>query len=135
MDATFGEEIRLAGYELALGDREGEYGLTLVWQALIRPSADYTVFVHLLDPAGVCCVWQQDTAPRQGGYLTTRWRAGEIVTDLYSIALPAGLESGSYAIEIGLYLPDSGRRLVVRLPNQPDRDALLLRPLSIPASP
>lgn len=121
--AAFGDEITLVGYDWR---QEGEQlYLTLVWQADRVAAADYTVFVHLLNPDGVCCPWQADRTP-QGNYPTSRWLAGEVIVDEYIIPL-ADLPGGRYPIEIGLYLPQTGRRLTVTLPNGTVQDALHLQ--------
>ncbi len=126
--ATFGEEISLLGYSIEKKDPD-RYELSLVWQALKEPAKNYTVFVHVLDPDGNCCVWQQDIQPQQGIYPTGRWIAGEVVVDEYVIELPDELSPGNYLVEVGLYLPETGRRLLVRMPGIVDNDALILRPL------
>jgi hypothetical protein len=128
--ATFGEEISLLGYsvEEKTPDR---YDINLVWQALKEPAENYTVFIHVLDSDGNCCVWQQDIQPQQGAYPTDRWIAGEVIIDEYAIELPEGVPPGHYLVEIGLYLPETGRRLLVRMPGIVDNDALILRPLVV----
>ena len=124
--ATFGNEIALQGYSLVEGDTAVE--LTLLWQALQLPKADYTVFVHLLTPDGSCapCVWQQDSMPMQNRYPTRRWLPNEYVLDTYQIELPENLPTGIYPIEIGLYLADSGIRLQVESAFTNSGDALIL---------
>ncbi|MFQ5400527.1 MAG: ArnT family glycosyltransferase [Anaerolineae bacterium] len=129
--ATFGGEIKLVGYELEAGEAKGQFTLSLIWQALARPSADYTVFVHVLGLDGVCCHWQQDAMPRQNQYPTSRWLAGEVVVDAYQIVLEETLPPGKYPIEVGLYIADTGRRLQVTMPGLPANDALFLRPLLV----
>lgn len=123
-EATFGDEIALLGYSLA--SQADGLQLTLVWRALIPPGQDYTVFIHRLRPDGSCCLWQSDAAPRQGSYPTTRWLESEVVADTYLI--PAD-PPGPLRLEIGLYLPDNGRRLPVAVPGQPTRD---FYPLTLP---
>lgn len=129
--AVFGGEIALLGYnseEVA----PGQARLELVWQAVQQPSAAYFVFVHLLRPDGTCCVWQSDAMPRQGSYPTDRWQPGEVIVDSYEIVLPADLEGGRYPLEVGLFLPESGRRLQAVVPGLGDADAVDLQPLTIP---
>ncbi len=129
--ANFGDEILLAGYDFAPSEDGGSFELTLVWQAITDPADNYTVFVHVLDQDGSCCVWQQDINPLQGNYPTNQWFTGEVVVDNYSIDLPEDLPSGSYPLEIGLYLPETGTRLKVSVPGQRDSDALYLKPLQV----
>jgi 4-amino-4-deoxy-L-arabinose transferase-like glycosyltransferase len=128
--ALFGETIRLLGYDLTpLAD--GVWELTLLWQAARETAVDYTVFVHLQGLDGVCCLWQQDVMPRQGQYPTSRWLAEEIVGDSYRITPPPDLPPGLYPLEVGLYIAETGQRLVVAVPGLPDNDALRLRPLPV----
>lgn len=131
LDADFGQEITLAGYDVESDNVDNKHTLTLVWQAKARPSNAYTVFVHLLNPDGTCCAWQQDAMPRQNSYPTDRWLPDEVVVDAYQIDLPSDLAAGEYPLEIGLYLAETGQRLPVIQPGQPDADALLLRPLVV----
>ena len=129
--AVFGNEIGLIGYDLT-SLTNGQATLTLYWQALQAPSQDYTVFVHILAKEdGVCCVWQQDVMPQQNQYPTTRWLANEYVIDSYLITPETPLAPGRYPIEIGLYLPETGRRLSATVPEQETRDVVYLRPLEV----
>lgn len=129
-DALFGEDIRLAGYSLAGSDERRV--LELVWQAVQAPAADYTVFIHALNPDGTCCAWQQDAMPQQNEYPTGRWQPGEYVVDSYTIELPPGSPPGDYPLEIGLYLAETAQRLPVTVDGEPAGDALLLSPISLP---
>jgi 4-amino-4-deoxy-L-arabinose transferase-like glycosyltransferase len=130
LQATFGGEIALLGYDMRPVE-PGKVELTLVWQAISEPAGSYTVFLHVLDPDGVCCVWQQDVIPGQGTYATDRWLPGEVVIDTYLIDLPQDLAAGAYPIEVGLYLPHNGQRLLVTMPGLRDNDVLYLWPLEI----
>lgn len=129
--ATFGNEIDLLAYELAPTAGPMRFSLSLAWHARARPTGDYTVFVHLLDRDGSCCVWQWDDMPRQNQYPTSRWLADEVVIDTYEIVLPEGAVSGAYPIEVGLYIAETGKRLQVVQPDESASDALILRPLQI----
>ncbi|MDX1613475.1 MAG: glycosyltransferase family 39 protein [Candidatus Promineifilaceae bacterium] len=128
--AVFGNEIRLLGYDKEPVDA-GQVELTLVWQAISRPAADYTVFVHLLDQQGVCCLWQADRQPQEGSYPTSGWLPDEVVVDNYTITLPPDLPSGQYPLEIGLFVAESGQRLRVEMPGLRPADALFLRPVVV----
>ncbi|MCA9898768.1 MAG: glycosyltransferase family 39 protein [Ardenticatenaceae bacterium] len=132
--ATFGNEIDLLGYNLTPLDESGQYQLDLIWQAQSAPSSDYTVFVHLLQADGTCapCVWQQDVMPQQNQYPTSRWLADEVITDSYQIQIPSGTQPGSYRLEIGLYIAETGQRLQAVQPERPESNAVLLDPLGIP---
>jgi hypothetical protein len=94
--------------------------LQLYWQAASPPTADYTVFVHFLDPAGAL-VAQADGPPAGGAYLTSLWDPGEIILDRRS--LPP-LRAGRYTLRIGFYNPATGQRLPIS--GSPDGAATLL---------
>jgi 4-amino-4-deoxy-L-arabinose transferase-like glycosyltransferase len=128
VNATFGNEIQLLGYSLNPTYEPGKYSLNLIWQAQQRPTADYTVFVHLLQADGSCnpCVWQQDSMPQQGQYPTSRWQTGEVVIDSFEIVVPEGTPPGSFPLEVGLYLAEDGRRLQASLPDGTNSDAIVL---------
>ena len=77
----FGEDIRLLGHVVsAQGDA---LLVTLYWQALRSPSADYQVFLHLVDGAGQR-VGQADGPPLMGLYPTSRWQAASFRTRILS---------------------------------------------------
>lgn len=134
MEALFGNEVALLGYNLVAGDTPGTYRLELIWQAQQQPTADYTVFVHLLQPDGSCnpCAWQQDVQPQQGQYPTSRWLPGEVVVDSYEIVLPETAVPTTYPLEIGLYLAETGQRLQIATPDGSVTDALMLTPVQRP---
>jgi hypothetical protein len=102
----FGGEVRLAGFDLAPGQGEEEQEdairLTLWWQALQNLQADYTVFVHLFDPAMDSIVTQSDAQPRGGTYPTSWWIAGEVISDTVMLSLEDTPE-GTYRLAVGLY--------------------------------
>ncbi|MBK8430008.1 MAG: hypothetical protein IPL28_01400 [Chloroflexi bacterium] len=122
VEAEFGQEIRLLGYNL----RRSE--LTLVWQGVARPSADYTFFVHLLNPDGTCCAWQVDAMPRANSYPTTLWLPDEVVVETYTITLPD--VQGAYPLEVGVYVAENGVRLAV-VGQDSQGDFVYLRPIVI----
>jgi hypothetical protein len=105
VDADFGGQVRLLGYDL----QRTEKGLvlTLHWQALAAMGTDYKLFVHLFDPQTEQIVSQQDVLIGGDGHPTTRWVLQEVVSS--QIVLPlAGVPQGQYRLAVGLYQP-SGR--------------------------
>jgi hypothetical protein len=109
-NAVFSDTLALLGYGL---QRDGDaLHVTLHWQALRRMDY-YKVFIHLYDVESGALVVQQDTVPRQWTYPTTWWEEGEIVSD--EIALPLeGILAGRYRIAVGVYEPDTLKRLPVQ---------------------
>ena len=86
--------------------------VTLIWQSIQVPAADYTVFVHLRDMGGNI-VAQADSPPQAGTYPTSFWDAGETVVDDHPVAVPDNLPVGDYTVAVGLYRLDTGERLTI----------------------
>ncbi len=120
INAILGQEITLTGYTVQ-GSRFTVQGsptppqtitLTLFWQALAPPSADYTIFVHLRDEAGIT-VAQRDSQPLDGAYPTARWQPGNPVITPLTLPVPGDLPAGTYRLYTGLYRLDTLERLPV----------------------
>jgi len=113
LDVDFDDQIRLAGYDLAVGGETLD--MTLWWVAQRQPHANYTAFLHLFDPATEDIVVQHDAMPRQGGYPTSGWLPGEVISD--SLRLPLSeVPPGDYRLAVGLYDVTTGDRLTVTGP-------------------
>jgi hypothetical protein len=123
--ATFEHEIALTSATVAPeGVPPGApLQVELRWRALTPPSGGYTVFVHVLGPDGNVLA-QRDAPPLGGEAPTDHWSEGEVVVDRYALAVPASAPAGRYQIEVGLYRPENGRRLVVS-PAQPDNRVIV----------
>jgi len=100
LQVDFGDQIRLAGYELE--QDKSQLRLTLWWQALQAPAADYTVFVHLFDPLDGAPLVQSDAPPCGGAYPTSWWAAGEVVSETVMLSL-TDVPDGVYGLAVGLY--------------------------------
>jgi len=111
LDVDFGP-VRLIGYDLKrIADHE--LHLALYWQAQTRMDTSYTVFAQVLDPAGQVRA-QVDSVPRDGGYPTTWWLPGEILTDPLIMELPPdATQDTAYRLIVGLYDPVTGERLAI----------------------
>jgi uncharacterized membrane protein len=113
LDADFGGQILLLGYELNYDPQTTTYDLTLFWQAQARMQTDYTTFAQLVGPAGNVRA-QVDTVPRAGSYPTTWWLPGEVVADSLTLELPADIQAGQATrIIAGWYDPETGARLPI----------------------
>ena len=115
MSVTLGSQIALVGYDVKYqisNIKSQTVTVTLHWQALREMSESYTVFVHLVDKNGAVRD-QKDNTPMNDTYPTTLWQPGEFVSDAYILSLPPELPPGEYALEVGLYLPETGARLPV----------------------
>lgn len=114
--ARLAGEIALLGYDLAQTAQSGEpeVAVALYWRAVQRPSQSYTIFVQLIDAAGMRAAgW--DNPPCRSTCPTETWQAGEWIRDEYRLSLGA-LPSGVYTLHVGLYEPESGTRLPVLAP-------------------
>jgi hypothetical protein len=136
VNARLGDSVELIGYDVS---RDGSMiGLTIYWRALADMRDDYTTFVHLLgamNPVTQSPVWaQEDTRPGHGSFPTSRWRVGEIILDEYRLVVPEKAPPGSYQIEIGMYVLESGARLrVVNAQGvEMENNRVLLEQLSFP---
>ena len=113
VNAQFGDSILLDSYAISAPPAAGKtMGVTLYWQALSSPTADYTVFVHLLDEQGQI-VAAHDGMPAGNSFPTSAWPAGLLVEDKHTIELPSDLASGNYKLNAGLYMLETGERLPV----------------------
>lgn len=109
-----GDEVSLLGYDLSPatltpGDT---LHLTLYWQALKEMERSYTVFIHLIDDQNQ--IWgQRDSIPGNYTLPTTSWLEGEILADEYELVVRSDAPAGTYLLEVGMYLAQTGERLPV----------------------
>ncbi len=106
--ATLGDGIQLLGYDVQPAEiHHGEtLYLQLHWVVARAPTANWTVFTHVLAQAGTGnpkLVAGQDNPPGENSLPTSRWQAGWRILDEYQISLPSDLMAGEYTLEIGLY--------------------------------
>ncbi len=88
--------------------------LTLTWHVLARPRTSYTVFIHLIDAAGV--PWfGHDYTPLGGAFPSylwfPKWLEGQQVIDPYRLVIPENVPPGQYWLEVGMYEMGSIRRI------------------------
>ncbi len=113
IDANLGDRAKLLGYSLSQPriQRSEPLTVTLFWEAQTSMKHDHTVFVHLARAGAVPCT-QDDSKPRNGSYPTPFWKTGEVIVDEHTLQIPESLPPGSYQLLTGMYLPDSGNRLL-----------------------
>lgn len=131
MDTRFGQEFTLEASEHVDSVEAGDVlPVGLRWRADAAIPADYTVFVHLVDPSGAV-IGQHDAPP--GGATTRGWAAGTTRDDNHGILVPFGTPPGVADIQVGLYNPATGRRLT--LPDGSDSLSLGQATIKRPAAP
>lgn len=108
--AEFGNQIILQQVHARRLDADNLL-VQLQWQRLDPPAADYTVFVHLLDDQGSVLA-QDDSVPAVGFRPTRSWQPEEVVVDYHWIRLPASVDLTNTRLSVGLYLPETGERLL-----------------------
>ncbi len=111
-DSAFGNQAVLIGYDANLAkvsEPSQDLEITLYWKRIAPISADYTVFVHLIDDSDKI-IAQKDSQPVGGSNPMSLWDDGEIVVDRYSFAQ---LARGTYRVRVGLYRAETGERLLV----------------------
>lgn len=86
--------------------------LVLVWRAAETPPDALTVFTHLLDGSGRY-IGGHDSPPAGGSRPTTSWVAGEYIVDEHALTLEDVTYRGPARIEVGLYNPDTGQRVLL----------------------
>jgi hypothetical protein len=113
---TFGDALALDAASLVEAPAAGEVlQLLLEWRSLARLQDDWTVFVHIMGPAGSqgesqgAPVAQRDAPPLGGFAATSLLQPGQRLLDHVEVALPADLPAGEYSVRVGLYQGD--RRL------------------------
>jgi hypothetical protein len=104
VEADFGGQIELLGYDLQR--QASTLRVQLHWRALSAMSTDYKVFVHLFDPAAETIVAQQDVSAGGNAHPTTRWLAGEVVSNAIELQL-GNVPNGFYHLGVGLYHADT----------------------------
>ena len=130
LNETFTNGIELLGYDLDPRQSytpDSQIPLTLYWKSAGGIDTRYKVFTHLLGEIYNAdqnnFLWgQQDNQPQNGSRPTSSWRADEIIIDRYAMPILSNAPVGRYRIEIGLYDPNTGERLLL----DDGRDHLIL---------
>jgi len=106
------------------------FNLTLYWQAQRELDTVYSSFAHLIDERANLYAQKDNLHP--GNTPTTTWRRREFNVDRHPIEVPAGTPPGDYWIEIGMYDPRTGARLLRESTseNQPP-DRILIGPVRV----
>jgi hypothetical protein len=138
INKEFADKMRLVGFSVE--PKEVQPGdtayVTVRWQTLSEMDRDWSVFVHLNDPAADIPVAQRDMYPGQGLVATRLLAQGDTLTDRYALHIPeAALAPADLTLALGLYDYKTGERLAA-----PDGSnaadlaqlSLLPRPGSVP---
>jgi 4-amino-4-deoxy-L-arabinose transferase-like glycosyltransferase len=127
--SRFGQGIELRGYTLASDELHPGCvsKVMLVWQSSEAVSADYHVFVHLVNEEGYI-YGQHDGVPGRGECPTGQWAVGQRVFDAHPVEIGQDIPPGRYRLFTGMYGWPSLERLPAFRPDGsrwPDDQALL----------
>jgi hypothetical protein len=132
-NVTFGDRVRLVGYDLDCDPNAIACSVQLHWEALAAMDRDYTVFVHLVGADGDI-VTQDDLPPGDPFFGTSTWLPGVQVLDRHLLTSTASVPGGEYTIVAGLYYRPTEERLpAVDGQGNPVGDALPLATFSLGA--
>ena len=102
LDADFGGELRLLGYDVVAGcDADGPCQLATYWQVTAAADGPRRVFLHAVDATGEI-VAQDDRL----GVPAEHWQAGDLFVQLLTLPRTAAEQ------HLGVYDPTDGRRLM-----------------------
>lgn len=88
--------------------------IQLVWRVRERPTADFTVFLHLVGAEGQRLTGA-DAVPLETVFPPRLWQPGELVEEERRLSPPAELPPGFYALRLGAYRWQEGRPLPLAL--------------------
>ncbi|MGE5262431.1 MAG: hypothetical protein ACM3S0_03550, partial [Acidobacteriota bacterium] len=123
--ADFGNAVGMVGWNAQPETLQaGIWKLAIVWQAKHTLDRSYKAFVQL-EKTGLGKVAGDDHAPHMGTYPTTRWAAGEMVREVYTLEVPGNLPAGQYSVRVGWYDSETDDRLEV--PGSADNSVVLAK--------
>ena len=109
----FDNGMTLLGYHVngnaALESGRGSVILKLDWRATQNIASDYIVSTRLTSVAGNIVWTQVDNPPTNGSVPTSKWQAGQSITDYQTIPIPPGTPPGTYGVRIVVYESSNGR--------------------------
>jgi len=116
VEAVFSGQLRLnrAAISPLIATPGETVSVALEWEALARVGEDFTILVHLFDPAAPDLpLAQGDSSPLGGRWPTSAWEPRLSFVDEHIITLPPDLPPGAYHIAVGFYRPADFSRLPV----------------------
>lgn len=132
LQVDFGE-MRLLGYDVqnTAVMPGGQVQLTLYWQSQVAMDRNWSVFLHLVDEAGVI-VAQRDRYPGAGLLATSLLQPGQTWADVYVLSVPAVAYAPTRAwLTIGVYDLVDGMRLTA----SDGREAIQLFEVAVQSQP
>ncbi len=119
INVRLADGLRLTAYQVTVDQPGHTVHVRLFWQGEHSLSHSYALFVHVADPQTSVPLAQYANYP---DFLTTNWGDRPHWVSDVQIDLPADLPPGSYAVNVGWFLPGSNKRLSV-LSDHPGSEA------------
>lgn len=114
LDIRYGDAMSLLGYTIITTDTlwGGQKLRPIVeWRAEQDIRTRYIFQIHVVDDRGH--LWARDeNEPAGGSFHTDRWKKDRRIGDQYTVRLPSTMPPDEYRIVVGVYDPESDRRLV-----------------------
>ena len=114
LSLSFGEQIRLLGYDLNNSDLKSgdELVVTFYWQFLESPPPDLTLNISLGNRDGN--LLNSSEASLLNGYLSLDQIApGTVIRDVRKLTIATGTLPGHYHLKVGWFSPNKGQALEV----------------------
>jgi 4-amino-4-deoxy-L-arabinose transferase-like glycosyltransferase len=110
-DVTFENQLTFLGFDsFHLGDKteaNSEINLTTYWRVDEPPTDPRKLFLHLVAEDGDI-VDQSDGLGAPAAY----WQKGDLIMQRHELVIPS--TNSSYTLRLGVYNPETGRRLLTR---------------------
>ncbi len=87
--------------------------VTLYWRSTASFSADFQVFLNAIRPETGRKSAEDTGRPLRGTLATTQWPVGQVITDVRVLKFPPTAKPGLLDIEVGWFLPGTGRLSVL----------------------
>jgi len=132
----FGDFARYVGFDIGGGEFwQGRRLIAhLYWEVTAPPPQDYSIYIHLRDPAGnMITGWDNPVARTDLGYYSTlMWEPGEFISDervlqvpdeiFQSATPPESIYGDGYSIVIGMYDVNTQTRVPIFINGVPAGD-------------
>ena len=123
LGSAIGTQDATAAADVAPSFKAGDtLSLRTFWQVEQPFTADYFIFVHVLNAAGQT-VAQRDAPPWQGRFPTSSWRPGTLIVDVNDLPLPSDLPPGDYTLVVGMFDPATGAHPPAQVDGRPASDS------------
>ncbi|MBN1221396.1 MAG: glycosyltransferase family 39 protein [Anaerolineae bacterium] len=100
LEHSFGDDVQLLGYDVALDQEQGRLRLTLFWQSIHPAPENYRTQIQLVDGKGQThLTWLSH--PLNARYPTRAWDQADVVRDELELPL-IGLRPNRYTVQLNL---------------------------------